>query len=80
MHVIGVQLDIAWHDPRANFAKVSALLERTPVASGSLIVLPEMFATGFSMAVPEIADEVTLETEQFILNTARRRNVAVIAP
>lgn len=79
MNTFAVQLDIVWHDKRANHDKVDALLDRANVPAGSLVVLPEMFATGFSMAVPEVTDEVKHETEQFVLATARRRNIAVIA-
>src|SRR5580704_12788689 len=79
MNVFAVQLDIVWHDKRANHDKVNALLDRANIPAGSLVVLPEMFATGFSMAVPEVADDVKHETEQFVLNLARKRNVAVIA-
>src|SRR5258708_26305448 len=79
MNVVAVQLDTAWHDKRANHEKADALLDRANVPDGSLIVLPEMFATGFSMDVPEVADDVKHETENWVLATARRRNCAVIA-
>jgi predicted amidohydrolase len=79
MNVFAVQLDIVWHDKQANHQKADALLDRANIPAGSLVVLPEMFATGFSMAVPEITDDVKHETEQWILQTARRRNVAVMA-
>jgi omega-amidase len=48
MNVYAVQHDIAWEDKRANFATVASLLHEAEPTAGSLIVLPEMFATGFS--------------------------------
>jgi predicted amidohydrolase len=54
------------------------MLDRAGVTPGSLIVLPEMFATGFSMEVAEIADDVSHETEQFIQKLARDHNAAVM--
>ncbi len=78
MHVFAVQLDIVWHDKPANHEKVAALIDGAGVPPGSLVVLPEMFATGFSMAVAEIADDLLHESEQFLLNLARKHNVAVI--
>ena len=57
MRVAGVQMDIAWEDPQANFESVS----RTDVGGAQLIVLPEMFATGFTMDAGKVApraDEV----------------------
>ncbi|MFP3936722.1 MAG: carbon-nitrogen family hydrolase [Phycisphaerae bacterium] len=51
MRVTAVQLDTAWHDKAANCARAGELVRRAQPPSGSLIVLPEMFATGFSMDV-----------------------------
>jgi predicted amidohydrolase len=78
MNVLALQLDIVWHDKRANHDKVAALLDRAGAPAGSLVVLPEMFATGFSMDVAHIADDARRETEQFLARTAIQRNVAVI--
>lgn len=47
-----VQLDAAWEDKSANYAKVRALLGSSRVRPGDLIALPEMFDTGFSLADP----------------------------
>ena len=71
MNVFAIQLNIVWHDKQANHDKVRRLLEREHIPAGSMIVLPEMFATGFSMDVPAIADEVTRETENFVRTLAR---------
>lgn len=46
-----VQLDIAWEDKARNYARVRSLLEPLAFESGDLIVLPEMFDTGFSLNV-----------------------------
>lgn len=51
-----VQLDIAWEDHAANFARVDRLLTHAPVGAGDLIVLPEMFSTGFSLNTDATAD------------------------
>lgn len=51
-----VQLDIAWENPGANFEKVRQLLDKAPVEAGDLVLLPEMFDTGFSMNIPVTAD------------------------
>ncbi|MDB5329295.1 MAG: hypothetical protein JWP03_446 [Phycisphaerales bacterium] len=78
MNLVCLQLDIAWHDKQLNHDKVRALLDRTDVPAGSLVVLPEMFATGFSMDVAAVADEVTHETEGFLHGLAEERNVAIL--
>jgi predicted amidohydrolase len=43
-----VQADLAWHDAKANLAKFSKAIEAIDQAT-DLIVLPEMFTTGFTM-------------------------------
>ena len=49
MNVMALQFDIAWENKPANYAKVRQLLAEAAPAKESLVVLPEMFATGFSM-------------------------------
>lgn len=51
-----VQLDIAWEDKEVNFARVRSLLDSAEIAPGDLIVLPEMFDTGFSFNTDVTAD------------------------
>jgi len=79
MNIIAVQLDIAWEDKRKNFKKVSALLEQTDVKPQSLCVLPELFATGFSMDVARIVDSPELQTRKFLSALARRFEIFVVA-
>ena len=56
MKIIGCQYPIAWETPEKNFETIDRLLQAESVAPGSLLILPEMFATGFSMNVERIAD------------------------
>lgn len=56
MHAHLVQLDIAWEDAPANFRRVADLLGRGRVGPGDLVLLPEMFDTGFSLNVEATAD------------------------
>jgi omega-amidase len=51
-----VQMEIAWEDKQANHDKVERLVSRAGVREGDLIVLPEMFDTGFSLNVEATAD------------------------
>ena len=49
MQVACCQFDIAWEDKPANFRKVAAMVREAELEPGTLLLLPEMFATGFSM-------------------------------
>ncbi|MCC6235166.1 MAG: carbon-nitrogen family hydrolase [Verrucomicrobiales bacterium] len=49
LQVVGVQMDPVWEDAAASGARAAALLDAAPPPRGSLVVLPEMFTTGFTM-------------------------------
>jgi omega-amidase len=70
MELIGLQIDLLWEAKAANHAKVRALLEADPPAQGSLVLLPEMFATGFSMNAAVTNDAATCETQDFLRQCA----------
>ena len=79
MHVVAIQSDIQWEDRKANHANVRALVARAHVPPGSLVVLPELFDTGFSMntAVTDPGDPSTSET--FLRELATGHKIAVLA-
>ena len=72
MHIVAIQFDIAWEDRAANHAKVAAMLEREPPPRQSVIVLPEMFASGFSMNVARTAQDEARADERFVAELCRR--------
>lgn len=78
MHVIGCQFDLAWEDKPASFARVRALLEGVEVPARALIVLPEMFATGFSMNAAAIAEPEDGETAAFLAGLARANDAYIL--
>lgn len=78
MHLVAVQLDMKWQDPSANCRRVEMLLAGADVPADSLIVLPEMFATGFSMNLDATAQEESRPTEVFLRELAARRESAVL--
>ena len=79
MNVIALQYDIAWENKPVNFVKVRRLLTEAAPARDSLVVLPEMFATGFSMNVDAIAEASGGSTEQFLAAAAREFGVCLVA-
>ncbi|HEU0184342.1 MAG TPA: nitrilase-related carbon-nitrogen hydrolase [Blastocatellia bacterium] len=74
MQIIGLQLDSVWENKAANHDKVLALLDRARPSAGALVVLSEMFATGFSMNVAAIHDE-SRETQDFLSRAAAERKI-----
>ena len=79
MKVACVQFDIAWENKPSNHARVTRLLEQARPEPGTLVLLPEMFATGFSMNVAAIAEGKSRETESFLSRTAKQFGIYLIA-
>jgi predicted amidohydrolase len=71
-----VQQALAWHDPQANRAHFAQLL--APLAgSTDLVVLPEMFTTGFTMKPGEVAEPADGPTREWLLAQAAKLDAAV---
>lgn len=71
-----VQMDIAWENQPANRQKVEALLAGATTQPGDLVVLPEMFDTGFSFNLAATADREG-RTLAFLRGLAAGRRVTV---
>lgn len=76
--IYGCQLAIVWESKEANFARVRSLLQRTKPLAGSLLVLPEMFATGFSMNVEAITEGDSSPTTDFLREIAAKWKIYVL--
>lgn len=71
-----VQTALRWHDPAANRAHMNEMLAGvTPDVQ--LVVLPEMFNTGFTMAPEDCAEPHDGDSVQWLRDTARRLGAVV---
>ncbi len=77
MRVAGLQLDIANGDPAATFARAEGLAERAAAAGARLVVLPEMFATGWAEGPPDPTG-IGLASRRFLADLARRLGCWVV--
>lgn len=66
-----VQTATRWHDPAANRDHFEALFEDLP-ETGDLVLLPEMFATGFTMASRAQAEPMDGPTVAWLRSMATR--------
>lgn len=69
-------MDLAWEDRAANHAKVERMLDGADPSPGDLVVLPELFDTGFSINVSGTADNDG-DTLRFLLRIAEDLGVTV---
>jgi predicted amidohydrolase len=71
-----LQQPLAWHDPAANRAHFEALL-RPLTGHTDLVVLPETFTTGFSMAVGQIGEPAGGPTLAWLQRLAGELDAAI---
>ena len=78
MKIVAVQLDIQWQEKARNHQRVLELLGGSSIEPGSLIVLPEMFDTGFSMNLQVTAQSEQRESEALLQSIAHRYQATVL--
>jgi len=77
MRVAAIQHDIAWEDPKANFTALAPRVAGAAGAGARLIVLTEMYATGFSMNTDVTAEPVGGPATSFLVEQAQRHDAWV---
>jgi omega-amidase len=75
MKISLIQTTLAWEDAAANRAHFTSLIDT--IGATDLIVLPEMFATGFTMNPANVAEAPDGSTVQWMQQTATAKNCAV---
>ncbi|MFN3235925.1 MAG: amidohydrolase [Pseudomonadales bacterium] len=65
-----------WHDPEQNRQHFSGLLDKV-APDADLVVMPEMFSTGFTMASRQLAEPMDGPTMQWLQQQAETRNVHI---
>jgi predicted amidohydrolase len=76
--VAGVQMDIVWEDPAKNFRRAESKTSQAVNEGARLVVLPEMFATGFSMNA-ELVSGFAEETRGFLSDLSARLAAFILA-
>ncbi len=77
MRLACCQLDIVWENKLANYRRAAALVAEAALPPGTLLLLPEMFATGFTMNATLVAEPVDGPTATFLADLARRHGIFV---
>ena len=75
LKIAALQSPLYWQDRAANLAHFSDLIDST--GNADVLILPEMFTTGFSMAPEKIAEPADGPTLDWLRRIARQRNVAL---
>lgn len=77
MKIAIIQSNLSWEEPETNrvhfYKKINEIEEQV-----DLIVLPEMFTSGFTMNPNQVAESMSGDSIKWLKNVARQRNCAII--
>jgi predicted amidohydrolase len=77
MRIAALQHDIAWEDRETNLARLTPQVDQAVGAGARLVVLTEMFATGFSMSTDRTAEDRDGPIVTWLTDQATRHGVWV---
>lgn len=76
LNVSVIQADLHWHDAKANLRNFDTAIQALDGRS-DLIVLPEMFSTGFTMDAEGQAEDMAGHSMQWLATAAKRVDAAI---
>lgn len=71
------QFDIQWENASANRDKLSQIFSQLPTGSVDVMVLPEMFTTGFTMRSADLAETMDEESVLWMKKMANQYQMAI---
>lgn len=74
--ISGIQFDIIWEDRGKNIEKIESMLSDIPDDT-DILILPEMFTTGFSMKPADLAESMDGETIRWIKEQSEKKNIVI---
>lgn len=77
LKVVLVQLDLVWENPDQNKTNFSEKLEGL-LEDVDIIILPEMFTTGFTMNADNVAETMQGDTVNWMKQMAAKYNAAIV--
>jgi predicted amidohydrolase len=76
MKITIIQPDIIWEDKSRNLNKLEELISATP-ADTEIVILPEMFNTGFSLHPDKLSEPPRAETMEWMQSLAEKNRYAI---
>lgn len=78
MDVEILQYPVVWEKHEENFDLIEAEFRKHPPKAGSLIVLPEMFSTGFSLNLGKVGEDESGPSKAFLCRLAQEFRCTVL--
>jgi predicted amidohydrolase len=79
MKIAAIQHDVVWESPSVNHEHLTPMVAQAAQDGADLVVLSEMYSTGFSMASEKIAEKSEGESETFLGEQAKINNLWMAA-
>lgn len=76
MKIALIQSDLYWEDASKNRKSFESKINQID-SEVNLVVLPEMFSTGFTMNAPEVAETMQGDTVLWLQSLAKQKNFAI---
>lgn len=77
LNIALIQADLVWENPKQNrlnfYKKINTISQDVDV-----IILPEMFTSGFTMNAKAVAETMTGETVSWMKNLAKQKDTAIV--
>lgn len=79
MNIYMAQLNIAWENKKANYSKLERLLKKANPHAGSIVALPELFSTGYTMNAEAFAENLeSSPTFEFLKGLAQKYHIYIL--
>ena len=76
LRIVGIQADLFWENPKKNLTFFEEKINSLP-GNTDLIVLPEMFTTGFTMNPEKVAEKMDGISVSWMLKIAAEKHIAI---
>ncbi len=76
MKIALLQSDLMWHNPAANRSNFAKMIDQM-AEDVELVLLPEMFTTGFTMNPKDVAETMHGDTINWMTTIAAEKNIAI---
>lgn len=74
-----IQLNTIWETKRKNFTRAENFVKKAALKKCDVVVLPEMFNSGFTMNISLIAERKNGETSKFLAEQSKKHDINIIA-
>ena len=77
LNIVGIQTDLVWENPTKNLTYFEKTIKSLP-KNIDLVVLPEMFTTGFTMNPKNVAEKMDGFSVSWMKRMAKKHEIAIV--